>query len=103
MCMSSLPCPIIHSTRWHIWISQEFDYRVMSLPKGFAEKIEIIGGKKGFEFKLKECPANWEDFRIFFMAFADAFEMSFTLRAEQFEKIRKYAKPETIKEVDNLF
>lgn len=63
--------------------------------------MNFAGGNKGFSFKLEALPDTYEEFKDFFNQFMKAFEISWTLKAEPFEKIRKYAVD--IKEVENLF
>ena len=63
-----------------------------------------FGGKKGYEFKLKELPKTYEEFREFMICFQEAFQIGWTLKEESFKKLpSKYVDQSTVKEVNNLF
>jgi len=66
-------------------------------------EINLTMGGKGYTFKIK-APINIQGFIELFEAFVDVFDVSFTLKEEQFKKFPKSHIVEgSITEVNNLF
>lgn len=65
-------------------------------------KMNFTAGK-GYQFKIK-TPINIQGFIELFDAFTEVFDVSFSLREEQFKKFPKSHIVEgSVKEVNNLF
>lgn len=68
-----------------------------------TDTINLACGGKGYQFKIK-APINIQGFIELFDAFTDVFDVSFTLKEEQFKKFPKaYIVEGSMKEVNNLF
>ena len=67
-----------------------------------TDTINFAIGGKGYKFKIK-APINIQGFIELFDAFVDVFDVSFTLKEEQFKKFPKsYIVEGSVEEVNNL-
>lgn len=74
----------------------------INLEADATHTFKMVGGK-GYTFKIK-TPINIQGMIELFDAFTEVFDVSFTLKEEQFKKFPKsHILAGSVKEVNNLF
>ena len=67
------------------------------------EELNLASGNKGYSFRI-EPPKNAEELIELIGPFLEAFDLTFSLNEEKFEKFpKKFVKMDTVQEVENLF